>query len=130
MAGVDSSGGARAGLRGRGVRSRGETLASRLIGVLGLPWLEPDRRTDSGRDGDVSGQALGRSSCSSMVHDRSVVVCFRRCIGQWGELLESKEAMTMPSDPDQVPDVIVHLLRVRSRVGLLMRARIFPGRGL
>lgn len=33
---------------------------------------------------------------------------------QWGELLQSGEAMTMPSDPEQMPDVIIHLLRVRN----------------
>ncbi|CAM9701229.1 unnamed protein product, partial [Scytosiphon promiscuus] len=30
---------------------------------------------------------------------------------EWGELLESKEPLELPSDPDQIPDAIVHLQR-------------------
>ncbi|CAM9578126.1 unnamed protein product, partial [Hapterophycus canaliculatus] len=30
---------------------------------------------------------------------------------EWGELLESKEPLVLPSDPEQIPDAIVHLQR-------------------
>ncbi|CAM9992524.1 unnamed protein product [Ectocarpus sp. 6 AP-2014] len=35
---------------------------------------------------------------------------------EWGELLESKEPVVLPSDPDQMPDAIVHLQRGEDKV--------------
>lgn len=52
------------------------------------------------------------SSWPCRIVSHRVVSCHSAAT-QWGELLESKDPIVLPSDPAQMPDAIVHLQRVR-----------------